>query len=434
MTLFFVLLRILYIPIFQYITFASINMKNVNESPVTVSTEQAAAYAAESEYKKGNNVLTQKTMKENNIMEANENMPVYENQSSVEQQERNTSEGNRNSQSNPTLSVPPFDKCLCGTYITGTKAGTIPSNPNLKEWNGNSLQEQIIYHRNDMIGLPECTIIENRNAQIRAKQWQKTCRKNGMITPGVYTKAKIAKDAGLTPAIYLCNTKSWWLVPDDLLNQYYLRWDGNGRAAGHDLDLEEAMKDPNYTPFDFTFVYKKIDDPDLFFKQYISVNLDVKKTSRSELLSYSSCRNADSTLNNYYRMIGDGYVAKSSSYYNWGRELTKDDIKKASEGQDIIVEQDLVDGMGRLLETYKKVFSGNASVKVLKGVPLARWSCDTLKKANDRKAMADKISEKFSNMKPQQLTRLQDAKGIKGDRTNTTEIILTGIFNEILNN
>ena len=37
-------------------------------------------------------------------------------------------------------------------------------------------------------------------------------------------------------------------------------------------------------------------------------------------------------------------------------------------------------------------------------------------------------------MTPQCLTRLQDAKGIKGDRTQTVEIILMGIFNEILKN
>ena len=90
--------------------------------------------------------------------------------------------------------------------------------------------------------------------------------------------------------------------------------------------------------------------------------------------------------------------------------------------------------MDTLLKTYSKVFSGNASVKILKGVPLARWSCETLKKADDMKAMADKISDKFSKMLPEQLTKLQDAKGVKGDRTKTTEIILIGIFNEILNN
>lgn len=377
-------------------------MDNNNQNPVTENTEQVITYAVE-----GQAIL-----------------------GSMEPQASITSDSNCDAQSNYTDSVP-LDKCLCGTYVTGTRTGTRTANPNLKEWDGKPLKEGVVYHRNEMLGLPECTILENRDAQSRAKDWQKICRENGMTNPALYANAEIAKKAGLTPAIYLRSKKKWWIVPDP--EHYCIRLDGNGRAAGHDLDLEEATKNPSYIPFDFQFIYKKYTDAELFIKQYISVNLDVKKTTKSELLSYSLCRNKGSNLNNYYTMMGKGFVAKSSSYYNFGRELTKEDVKKASKGQDITVEQELVDCMDTLLKTYSKVFSGNASVKILKGVPLARWSCETLKKADDMKAMADKISDKFSKMLPEQLTKLQDAKGVKGDRTKTTEIILIGIFNEILN-
>lgn len=378
-------------------------MNDSNLIPVTVQAEQVTTYAVEGEAIHG----------------------------SMQPQASITSDSNCDAQSNYTDSVP-HDKCLFGTYVTGTRAGTIPANSNLKEWDGKPLQEGVVYHRNEMLGLPECTILENRDAQSRAKDWQKICRENGMTNPALYANAEIAKKAGLTPAIYLRSKKKWWIVPDP--EHYCIRLDGNGRAAGHDLDLEEATKNPSYIPFDFQFIYKKYTDAELFIKQYISANLDVKKTTKSELLSYSLCRNKGSNLNNYYTMMGEGFVAKSSSYYNFGRELTKEDVKKASKGQDITVEQELVDCMDTLLKTYSKVFSGNASVKILKGVPLARWSCETLKKADDMKAMADKISDKFSKMSPEHLTKLQDAKGVKGDRTKTTEIILIGIFNEILNN
>lgn len=377
-------------------------MDNNNQNPVTAQAEQVTTYAVEGQAIHG----------------------------SMQPQASITSDSNCDAQSNYTDSVP-HDKCLFGTYVTGTRAGTIPANSNLKEWDGKPLQEGVVYHRNEMLGLPECTILENRDAQSRAKDWQKICRENGMTNPALYANAEIAKKAGLTPAIYLRSKKKWWIVPDP--EHYCIRLDGNGRAAGHDLDLEEATKNPSYIPFDFQFIYKKYTDAELLYKQYISANLDVKKTTKSELLSYSLCRNKGSNLNNYYTMMGEGFVAKSSSYYNFGRELTKEDVKKASKGQDITVEQELVDCMDTLLKTYSKVFSGNASAKILKGVPLARWSCETLKKADDMKVMADKISDKFSKMLPEQLTKLQDAKGVKGDRTKTTEIILIGIFNEILN-
>lgn len=375
-------------------------------------------------------------MKEETLKTASEqvvdNASSDVNQNPAELQGSITPDSNCNTLSNPTTPVP-LDKCLAGKYIAGTKAGTISSNPNLEEWDGEPLKEDVVYHRNKMLGLPECTIMENRDAQKRAKDWRKVCRENAMVNPAVYVNAKIAKEAGMTPAIYNKTTKDWWIVPDDLLKSYYLIMDGNGRLTGHDLDLEEAMSSTDYKPFDFPFVYKHFDDPEAFYTQYLSVNLDVKKTTRSELLQYTSCRNTGSILKSYYALQNDGFVAKAASYYIIGRELTKSDIKKASEGLDINVDQEVVDCMRDLLETYKSVFSAAASQKVLKGVSLSRWTCDTLNNAADKKAMKDKIIAKFSNMSPQLLSKLQDAKGVKGDRTKTTEIILIGIFNEILN-
>lgn len=330
-------------------------------------------------------------------------------------------------------SLIPSDRCLGGAYVTGIRKGTIVANPNLKEWDGKPLQEDIVYHRQRMLGLPLCSIKENRDSQSRAKYWQKICRENGMTNSAIFVKAKIAKEAGFTPAIYQKDIKDWWIVPENLLENYYLPLDGNGRTAGHDLDLKEAMSAPNYIPFDFSFVYKELENPDLFFKQYISTNLDVKKTTKSELLRYTSCRKPGSTFNNYYALQSEGFVAKAAAYYIFGRELTRNDIKKTSEGHDITEKDNLVECMGELLETYKDVFSAGASQKVLKGVPLALWTRNTLNKAGDMKAMANKIADKFLHMSPRLLGKLQDAKGVKGDRTKTKEIVLIGIFNEILN-
>lgn len=406
------------------------HMNTQNGSPVTESlSEQATAYAAASENDNSvtNNLKVENIMTQSDLNTASEN--IVDN-ASVDVQSSAEQQGTISTSSNCPV---PFDKCLGGKYIAGTKAGTIVPNPNLKVWDGEPLKEDVVYHRNKMLGLPECTIMENRDALKRANDWQEICRENGMTNSALYVSAKTVKDAGLTPAIYQRDTKKWWIVPDDLLRKYYSRWDANGRGAGHDLDLDKATVDPDYTPFDFTFTFKTFESPEQFFKQYISTNLDVKKTTRSELLRYASCRNAGSILNSYYAMQTDGFVAKAASLYTFGRELTKDDIKNASAGKDINVDNDLVDSLRELLDTYINVFSGDASQKVLKGVAIARWTRDTLKNAKDMKTMADKIKNKFAKMLPEQLSKLQDAKGVKGDRTKTTEIILIGIFNEILN-
>ena len=405
-------------------------MNTQKGSPVTgLSSEQATAYVAASENENlvTNNLKFENNMKQSNLNTASEN--VVDN-TSVDVQSSAEQQGTIST--NPFCPVP-FDKCLGGKYIAGTKAGTILSNPNLRAWDGRPLQEDVVYHRNRLLGLPLCSIKENRDSQSRAKEWKNICEENGMVNSATFVKATVVKQAGFTPAIYLRDTDSWWEVPESLLQFFYLPIDGHGRSAGHDLSLEEAMKDSTYKPFDFRFEFRNITDPDIFYKEYQSVNQDVKKTTKSDLIRYASCHKSNPALIEHYTMVGKGFVAKSSELYNFGRELSKTDINKANKGEKITVEQNLVDCMGKLLETYKSVFSGEASQKVLKGVSLARWTRDTLKKADDMKAIADKIKEKFSKMSPEQLSRLQDAKGVKGDRTKTTEIILIGMFNEIIN-
>ena len=92
-------------------------MDVINQSPVTANAEQATTYS----------------------VAENENGGVIKPQVSI------TPDSNCDAQSNPTAHVP-LDKCLCGTYITGTRAGTIPANSNLKEWDGKPLQEGVVYH------------------------------------------------------------------------------------------------------------------------------------------------------------------------------------------------------------------------------------------------------------------------------------------------
>ena len=126
-------------------------MDNNNQNPVTENTEQVITYAVE-----GQAIL-----------------------GSMEPQASITPDSNCDAQSNYTDSVPP-DKCLCGTYATGTRAGTIPANPKLKEWDGKPLQEGVVYHRNEMLGLPECTILENRDI-LHCMLMQKSLRKQVLL-------------------------------------------------------------------------------------------------------------------------------------------------------------------------------------------------------------------------------------------------------------
>ena len=130
-----------------------------------------------------------------------------------------------------------------GTASSGTLlSGTVLQNSYLKMWDGEPLSEGKLYHRNEMIGLPECSIMENRDFLGRAEEWQNKCREVGMAQPGKYVRARIVKQAGYTPALFNKEKGEWERVSGDLLDRYYCRMDGHGRAAGHDLELAEAIK------------------------------------------------------------------------------------------------------------------------------------------------------------------------------------------------
>lgn len=88
-----------------------------------------------------------------------------------------------------------------GTASSGTLlSGTVLQNSYLKMWDGEPLSEGKLYHRNEMIGLPECSIMENRDFWGRAEEWQKKCREVGMAQPAKYVRARICQ----TGRIYSC--------------------------------------------------------------------------------------------------------------------------------------------------------------------------------------------------------------------------------------
>lgn len=327
-------------------------------------------------------------------------------------------------------SVPDVEEVTSATAASGTDL----SNPYLKKWDGTPLQPGILYHRNQMIGLPECYIKENRSTANRADNWQKICREYGMGQPAKYVKASVAKAAGFTLVQTDSDGKDY-PIPDEQVDRYYTKEDGNGRCAAHNKDLDMAMKDPSYKPFDFIFLYDDMTDPDLFYKQFISINFDTKKTTNAELTSYAAAVYKNPYTEYYNALIKEGFVAKAAAYFTFGKEPNREDMKKINSGKSVTINEKLIKGMRNALEVYKSAFSGNASAKLLHGVPLAKWTYTKIKEANDEQAieaLINKLSDRFENIKPKQMAELQDARGVVNDRTRTTEIVLRELFEKIL--
>lgn len=244
--------------------------------------------------------------------------------------------------------------------------------------------------------------------------------------------ASVAKATGFTLGYKDPQTGEWYDATDEQIANFYALLDGYGRSAGHDLELKKASSDSGYKPFDVPVLFDDIQDPELLRAQYISINQDVQKTKRSDLLRYADKTKQDKNTAYYYSLLKEHYIAKAAQNYAFGRELNTKDIKNISSGKAAPVDASLTDAMQQALEVYKKVLSGSTSAKILKGVPLAAWTRDKFKSVVDKNSMLQKIRTKFENMTAMQLTKLQDAKGVKGDKAQTTEIVLRRIFDEIL--
>ena len=55
-----------------------------------------------------------------------------------------------------------------------------------------------------------------------------------------------------------------------------------------------------------------------------------------------------------------------------------------------------------------------------------------LSQETDKEKLLKIITQKFSVLTPQYVAVLQEARGVKGDRTRTTEIVLGELFDNIL--
>lgn len=372
-----------------------------NLSPVTVSTEQATVHAT--------------------AMESVNN--------GMKPQGSATPDSNCSANAKDIQSVP-VEENTSGTVQSGTPL----QNPYIKKWDGTPLQPDIVYHRNDMIDCMIGCIKENRSGADRAVGWVKTCREKTMVQPAKVVPASTAKLAGLTPSIQDPETKEYHDIPDELIDTSLVALDGTGRLAAHNLDVKKAMEDPNYEPFDYKFWYEDIKDPKRLLTQFFSVNFDTKKTTNAELTGYAAVVYKNPYTEYYHEMLKDGYVAKAAAYYTFGKEPTREDMKKINEGKTVSVNDEQVTAMRNALNVYKNVFVGNASAKLLHGVPLAKWTHNKVKDADNKTAFVTQITQKFNSLDAKQIAKMQDAKGVKNDKTQTTEIVLRELFDEIFDN
>ena len=266
----------------------------------------------------------------------------------------------------------------------------------VKEWNGQALEEDKVYHLKNLGGIRIAIIEANRRTFQRSIKMMKACKENGMTTPAIVVNAQVVSDWGLVPVDPITKEK---LSTDELKGAYCVM-EGHGRLDAWLFDLAYCEKNGG-TPFDYHFVYKYYETGEKFGKSYVSTNADMTRTTSKDRLFIAGARSSNPQVVSYLNKIRyDKAIAKASLFWTFGYEPTKADISKLIYGEEDAptFDQDVIEGLSVCYEVFKERFKSEGSQKIYRGVSAAQWSAEKINNAKDKMATAKAISEKVLSM------------------------------------
>ena len=282
--------------------------------------------------------------------------------------------------------------------------------------------------------------------QIKAKQ--KSCRDYGMLVNANFCDATAAFDAGyvlVNPTtgevvknreetfgmlvIMEGNTRFWaWLAEVERIKEE------NRKSKGKD-DAE------NEKPFEYTFTYRHITDPQVFKDQYRHINIDNVPTKTKDFArDFLDTEKANKIIAAYAGKIDRGLTPKAAGIATKGKEVKKADVQALLAGK---VPSVFNDGDTEDIELYQMVFDGvcegfgiekDASIKnkVLKGTFIWHWTAKRIHEAGEdnRIDVADRVISIFTSMSAQDSERINNAQKTE---TQTREQVIHGILDEMYN-
>ena len=259
------------------------------------------------------------------------------------------------------------------------------------------LEEGVVYDLMRKAYITLLIIKDNRRTFKRAMKMWKACHTVGMTTPAIVVDAKVVAGWGLP----LADPVTHETVHLDDLDGKYCLMEGHGRLYGWFIEQMMANKDQNYEPFHFQFIYKHYDSPDEFGAAYTSCNSDMTRTTQKDRLGIAGVRCKNPLVQSYLSKIKDDHVvSKSSFYWTYGRELTKEEVTKITyeESDAPSFNGPLIKGLSMVYDAFKHKFSAEGAEKIYRGVPAAQWAADRLKDADDKVATANVIMDKLGCM------------------------------------
>ena len=325
----------------------------------------------------------------------------------------------------------------------------LDSSSNLGEQEQKPLMKERVIHTLKKKTLGKVLVIKsNRRDPKQIKAKQKSCRKHGMLVSALFADATAAFDAGyvlFNPitgeevknreetfgmlVIMEGNLRFWaWLEEIKRIKEEKRKSKGKGESKTE-------------KPFEYTFTYRHITDPQVFKDQYRHINMDNVPTRTKDFArDFLDTEKANKIIAAYANKIDRGLTPKAAGFATKGKEVKKADVHALLEGK---VPSIFNDGDTEDIELYQMIFDGvcegfgiekDAPIKnkVLKGTFIWNWTAKKIHEADEdsRIDVADRVINMFTGLSAQDSERINNAEKTE---TQTREQVIHGILDEMYN-
>lgn len=325
----------------------------------------------------------------------------------------------------------------------------LDSSSNLGEQEQKPLMKERVIHTLKKKTLGKVLVIKsNRRDPKQIKAKQKSCRKHGMLVSALFADATAAFDAGyvlFNPitgeevknreetfgmlVIMEGNLRFWaWLEEIKRIKEEKRKSKGKGESKTE-------------KPFEYTFTYRHITDPQVFKDQYRHINMDNVPTKTKDFArDFLDTEKANKIIAAYANKIDRGLTPKAAGFATKGKEVKKADVHALLEGK---VPSIFNDGDTEDIELYQMIFDGvcegfgiekDAPIKnkVLKGTFIWNWTAKKIHEADEdsRIDVADRVINMFTGLSAQDSERINNAEKTE---TQTREQVIHGILDEMYN-
>ena len=323
----------------------------------------------------------------------------------------------------------------------------LDSSSNLGEQEQKPLMKERVIHTLKKKTLGKVLVIKsNRKEPKQIKSKQKSCRKHGMLVSALFTDATAAFDAGYV----LFNPITGEVVKnrEETFGKLVIM-EGNIRFWAWLAEVERIKEEKRKSkgesktekPFEYTFTYRHITDPQVFKDQYRHINIDNVPTKTKDFArDFLDTEKANKIIAAYAGKIDRGLTPKAAGFATKGKEVKKADVQSLLVGK---VPSVFNDGDTEDIELYQMVFDGvcegfgiekDAPIKnkVLKGTFIWHWTAKKIREADEDKRIdaADKVINMFAGMSAQDSERINNAEKTE---SQTREQVIHGILDEMYN-